>query len=405
MIGNIKIYGNSDILFYFFKLIVVFNVVVYCSYAYSYFYVVGAVGIKPLYWYFFTIVCAAWVVFWSRFLIVCNLPQKFILWVGVYLFYSIVSFLYSSQSTFVVDKLIDGLESVVLLLSFLVLLKQKKGADIASLTLIAVIGFAVPMNMIDFFSPAWSTVPGRAAGLYMNSNTSGSILVMSMVMSVFFVPHKFRLLYCLSIGLAVLVTFSRSSWLLWGIAVSGLSVFGYIVPQKKKITMIFALLMAVILLFSLLSGVALELLSNTGIAQYLTPNTIARLGGGSEAFSDSSAVSRSDAAMFAWELFQDRPWFGFGLGSARELTLVSPHNMYLLMAAEGGLFGVAVYLTLLVILWQLSDDLGKIMVAIISVASLFSHNLLEQPVFLFFISLIVSTHRKHKKESTLNNDM
>ena len=62
-----------------------------------------------------------------------------------------------------------------------------------------------------------SLFPGRRAV------TIVAVLVaISMVLSCTILPRKLRLAYCFIVGAGILITFSRSSWLLWVVGVTGL---------------------------------------------------------------------------------------------------------------------------------------------------------------------------------------
>jgi len=375
----------------FHQLLIIFVVILYCSHAYLFFFNEGITGFKPLYWYVLTIGSAMVI---AIFRLPSILPRKysdFIVWLFVYLCFSIINYMYSSQSEAAEQALIVNIEMIGLLLAFLIIFQHDDTIRFVRLSLLLVVIFSVAMNYIDFFTPTWTRVTGRAAGLYENPTITGKVLVLAMVTSVPLLPQKFRLPYCLFVGTGVLITFSRGPWLFWFLALLGLTVTGCLVFKHKKIFVLFAGFLSAILLFILFTGVLLDYLSASGFANYLTPDTLIRLGAGGSAFADDSTGSRFDAALRAWSLFQDNPWLGAGLGYSMEVSEVGPHNMYLAMAADGGLLGLGIFVYLLFILFRMGDNIGKVLTIIYAASSLTSHNNLEQPALLVFIAFIVVT--------------
>jgi len=395
----------------YFQFLVFFIVILYCSYAYQFFFYSGITGIKPLYWYLITACLALSVVLVDQ--NSAKAPRYFIIWLWVFLCYSIFNFLYSSQSAVAQQALIQNIQSIVLLLSFLVIFQQG-GVRNVKLAILIVVLFAVPMNFIDFISPMWSKVPGRASGIYMNPNTSGKILVFAMVASITVVPSKFRTLYCMFVGAGVLVTFSRTSWLIWALALTVLAGSGYIAFKRKSVSLVFVGLLSCLVIYSLITGGALGLISDSPVGQYLKPSTLARLGG-ADITVDSSVAGRTVVALKSLDVFQQYPWFGAGLGYTREWDYnISPHNMYLMMAAEGGMLGLALFISLLVILWRNTDNIGRLLVVLFAVRSISSHNMLDQATTLVMLVLIVlsytnvkahSAHIKKELSGNVSNDL
>ncbi len=384
------------------RLLIIFNVVLYCSYAYHFLHNTVATSIKPLYWYFFTIGSSFSFVLLDPNSVLRETPRPFIAWLWVYLFYTVISFLYSSQSTVAEHYLIKQCEVVVLLFSFLVLfLSQNKcGVRTAQLALLWVALFGALMNVIDFLTPIWSNVQGRAAGLYVNPNTSGKTLVLAMVASVPVVANKVRFPYCIVVGLGVLLTFSRNAWFLWAFAMVGLAGIGYFWSKRKVFSTVLVGGLVIVFLYNLFTGGIAELFVISGFSEHLTSNTSLRLGAEEEqsAFENKSAAARADVAAMSWEKFQERPWFGFGLGYTGEWeNSVGSHNSYLRMAVEGGLIGLIVLISLLIVLWGVADRSGRVLVAVYSVSSLFTHNSLEQTATLVLLALIAATGKPQRR--------
>jgi len=377
-------------------------VAIYSSNLYLYYFMKGITGFKPLYWYVMTIGLALSLILVTQGL--TKVPRHILIWLWVFLCYSLFNFLYSSQSAEVQQVLIQNIQSTALLFSFIVIIQQS-GTRNVRLVLLTILFFAVLINFFDFISPTWSKVPGRAAGLYTNPNASGKVLLFLMVASIPLVPLRYRLLFCLFVGFGILVTFSRSTWVLWVIALMGLAGSGDIVLKNKGISFVLMGLLSGAIVYSLLTGGLYSLLADSGAAQYLKPQTIARLGGDRSALAgDASIVSRAEVAKLAWNVFQEYPWLGAGLGYTREWGHILPHNMYLMMAAEGGVLGLAVFVALIIALWHNTDSVGKIIIVLFALKSMSSHNMLDQPTMLILLALIAvsfnlkGSNSEYKKE-------
>lgn len=380
-------------------------VVAYVSHAYLYFYESGLTGFKPLYWYLITLGTAVWVILINRQMVEVRFPKIFLIWVIAYVSYIILNYVYSSQSVVATDILIQQVETIAVLISLALIMTIDNGINTARVIILTVVVFAVVLNFIDFIMPSWSNVPGRAAGLYVNANTAGKVIVLAMVASIQMIPSRLRLMFCLYVGLGVLLTFSRSSWLLWAFCVIGLAITGHLSFRHKRFGFALVAMFSAFTVFSLITGGVVHLFESAGINAYLTDNTLSRLGGGGSVFKDDSAASRMIAASMAFDVFQDHIWFGQGIGFTREWAYsVMPHNMYLITAAEGGIIGLILLVWFFGLLWRMGDKIGKLLVAGIAFYSFFSHTMLTQPSILVFFALIVASYRPYQSEATSADD-
>ncbi len=387
------------------NLLMFFIVALYSSHASQFFFNLGMTSIKPLYWHFLTITIALGFAI-SKLPRIPDIPTQLSLWMLIYLGNSIVSFLYSSQGEIELQALTDTFVMISLLLSFLVIFQENEAMRISRLALFFVTMFAVSMNIIDFLLATFTKIPGRSAGLYLNPTIAGKMLVMIMVLSVTLIHKRLRLLYCLFVGIGVLVTFSRGPWFLWGLAMAGLALGGYFESRHKSISIAFISLFAGLILYNALTGGVLEIMVATGLDSYLTQDTIIRLGGHGGAFLDYSTVSRMDAALKAWHVFANNPWLGAGLGIDQN-WLVGSHNTYLRMAAEGGVIRLVIFVGLIVMLWRLTDSIGKVALIVYAASCFTSQDNLRQPALLLLlalISLIQSKHYSVKRKSDISTD-
>jgi len=371
-----------------YKPLIFFTVVLYCSYAYLYFFNNGLTGFKPLYWQFITIGAGLSLIILRLPSGIPNLPRNYFIWLCVFLGNSIFCFLYSGQGEIEVQALTKSFEVVALLFSFLIIFSGDDAISTIRKALVMVVLFSVVMNFIDFLTPMWSKVPGRAAGLYENPTIAGKMLVLAMVASIPLIPQKIRLIFCAFVGLGVFITFSRGPWLLWGLAMAGLASTGYFIFSARIFSVTFVSLLSGFIIYSALTGGILDIMTAIGLDEYLTTGTYARLGGGT-AFTDYSTATRAAVAAKAWSVFAENPWFGAGL-AVDQGWVTGSHNTYLRMAAEGGIIRLAIFISLLVILWKMTDNIGRVLIIVYSVSCLTSHDNLQQPALLVIISLIVT---------------
>jgi O-antigen ligase len=366
------------------------------SYAYLYFFTVG--GPKPLYSYVVLIAAAAAVaVVRTAYAIRPDAlfdfqARSFVAVLFAYLLYGLAWFLMSTQSEVAVQILITLVESVFIGIALTILIchERRFRLTIMALALLAVL--ATILNVWDFARPAFSNVPGRAAGLYVNANTSGAFIVLAMLAGVTAIPDRLRLAFVTVCGIGVAITFSRSALLTWVIAALALAFsrqLGRI--RKRTLVMMFGAIALVAVVGIQLLGQLVPALDISALSQLLTPNTAARLGIGGDPLGGDAADDRIQALMYALEQFSIAPVLGHGLGYSFEWAYPqAPHNMYLLFLAEGGTIGLTLYLSLLLILWLASVGVGRIIVLEIALFGFFSHNLLEQPGTLIFMAFVVA---------------
>jgi len=379
--------------------------------SYAYLYTYQFTDIKPLYTYFVLIGFAIFRVLYAHnfMMIKGRWAQHLLIWLLFYGVYICFSWLMSSRSDTATQLLITWMEVALILGSFLILFSNSKRIDLiqAAFVFIAIVG--VVINIYDFLFPTFSSVPGRAAGFYENPNIAGKFIAMSMVAGIGVVPSRMRLWFVAFCGIGVLLTFSRSSWLLWLIGFMSLVYIGVIGPTRyRKIAIIMIAIIMGIITALFLSGKLGELTVNSPLQNYLDSNTSARLGVGVSHFDDDAANERKAVAKEALVQGAKAPLFGNGLGFTHEpgdgwTSQVSTHNMYLLFWAEGGIVGLALYLWLMILLVYFSSGIGRVIALQFVLAGFFSHNLLEQPAALallvFALALAPRLYRRTIYES------
>jgi len=376
------------------------------TYAYQYFYPI--MGFKPLYTYFMflgfvafrlLIVHRVWTPGWTRELLV---------WACAFTFCACVLFLISSQSETATQTLITWFESAILLIGFTLLFAERRRLNDLQIIFAAIALCGVAMNVYDFLQPTFSNVPGRAAGFYENPNLAGKFIALSMVLAIPVIPWKLRPWFVMLCGLGILPTFSRSSWLLWAIGVVFLGWTRELVAARYRMVEVFlAGMIGIGALALLFTGSLGQMVAGGPLTEYLSPNTMARLGlGGAQAqFDDASANERALVAIAALEAGAQHPLFGNGLAYTKEPGgweyPRSTHNMYLLFWAEGGLFGLALYIWFIFMLWRHSTGVGRALALQIMIVSLFTHNQLDQPAALIFPAFVIAHGQLSRHQKTV----
>lgn len=205
-----------------------------------------------------------------------------------------------------------------------VLRLTKKAIAIATLV-------GVAFNVYDFLYPGiFSTIPGRAAGLYMDPNCSGMALVFGALLGLSTMRRLWmREMFLLCVLVGVLATFSREAMfsfvvLLISAAAARAVFFPRLVIAGAACLVLFAVL-------NLSSAIM-----DTGL---LTADTFSRV---TLRWSDSSEKDRLHLAEEAFEQFEEAPLLGQGFGTAIYWADDQSHNAYLGFLADCGILGALV---------------------------------------------------------------
>jgi O-antigen ligase len=271
-----------------------------------------------------------------------------------------------------------------------------------------ILALVIPTTVIvDFLVPGLfyppgteGTVLGRAGATLLNPNKAGESMLLTLLLAMPLMRSHHRALLLLWVGIAVMLTFSRAAilgWmLLWLVLV--------IRREVPKYTIVIALLLVGVL--PLLHGSFEHYLRGRQEFYGGVENLLARL----EFFAtpvldDDSALDRRQVTQAALDLFWQNPVFGAGAGATASWSQISSaHNQVIMLAAEYGLFGIAIWLSLAVILWngryfeskawQVIAPLGFIFL------SMFSHNLFDFAYWLLTFALISALPRPLKSLPT-----
>ena len=276
-----------------------------------------------------------------------------------------------------------------------------------TLVIVACVVFACASTWFDVLRPSRFVPrefeggsPGRGAGFFINPNIAGSFIAAATIAALPFVPMRFRgpLILCAAVG--IVPTFSRSSYLYGAM----LLVAPIVLRMLNRSQVAFVLIVTPLLLMGL--AASYDFLMASSDDQNLH-NVVRRL----EWFQglephDQAVEGRLYGAAQAWKMFLESPIVGAGLGATMVEAVVAegPHNMYLMLMGEQGIFGLAFYLLLIVIIFRVglglrrtSDDHGRdvgrsmlLFAMMLFVWGFFDHNVLEQPFTMFLIGFVAA---------------
>lgn len=259
--------------------------------------------------------------------------------------FSAMSFIYSPQSEEVFDALVGRIKSAMFIVTFaLVLIDPALRTKFAyAAAVIAVLGSV--LSLFDFFTPTFSTVPGRGASFYLNSNETAMLLVAFAIIASSHLRVMGNYLLWVIVSFGVLVTFSRSGWLMLMIGLFGLSVLGKFGGGRIRFVLLGVVGLVIAGVFAAyLSGDLYIWLSRSTLAEFLDPNTLARLGSQGAAIDDYSSLERRDIFWFGLDKFLESPFIGWGVGYGYVWAeSASTHNMPLALAVELGVAGPLLY--------------------------------------------------------------
>ncbi len=256
------------------------------------------------------------------------------------------------------------------------------------------------LNVYELFvkSNVWSTAPGRSAGWYVNPNLSaadiclyGSIYILLRRRSAAWLDLPVLVL----IFIGVLSTFSRS-----GFALMLLPALAFFVPARGEAIRLGRLIRAAagIAIIALPASFAIAYIaSNVDLTTDASSRLAWLLGKGER---DLSIEGREDSAAEALNLFLNSPVTGEGVRVTAEMIADQPHNMFLSIAIDMGVFPLLAYMALIVRAFVLGGNLtanaqreGYLLLSVAAwllIYSFASHNIMTTSSDLLAIGLSIS---------------
>ncbi|MES2306082.1 MAG: O-antigen ligase family protein [Gemmatimonadota bacterium] len=241
----------------------------------------------------------------------------------------------------------------------------------------------VVLGAVDLLRPlTFSSVIGRAAGLYINPNIAAVALITSVLAAAATVRRGREVLITVLV-LGSAMTLSRGGLLVMGVVAVMLLWTGRI--RVRWLVAAIAAMALILTVTGLWEDVSRNISQSSLMAERLRVLTEGS-SGVSNAFDDVSTNERTAAAALAWQLFLAHPFLGAGIGATTDWALsFSTHNIYLRHLAEHGVLGIWIYP---VFAWAVAHRAPKVIrwptaVAIL-LLGLISHNTLDEwPILLF----------------------
>lgn len=256
------------------------------------------------------------------------------------------------------------------------------------------------LQLFEFFSPG-TVVPlgtegatlGRPGATLVNANKAAESLMLLVVLGMAVLRPGWRLLLLLFVFPGIFVSFSRAGLLVWAMVVA-LGFWFKLLPRGFTLicAATFVVLLALFgggLLGDLLSYVDMSALENvlSRIAFFSTANT-----------GDDSAQERIFVALHAIKLFLDQPFFGSGAGFTYfwNVSVASTHNQHLLILAEYGIIGYALFIWLLILIYKGRAyfcnlnvaRLGLVAFFVVFAFTPFTHNMFDNLYWLVTLALL-----------------
>jgi len=254
--------------------------------------------------------------------------------------------------------------------------------------------------MMDFFSPGIlypigteGTVLGRAAATFINPTKAGEAILLTFLLAFPVVSSKYRTPILLLAGTGIILTFSRGAILAW------MLFWIFLLVTRKVSKYSLALLLVILIALPLLLGSFENYLYGREEFEGGLSNLLDRLAFfQAQAMDGDSAQERAEELVAGFDLFLRNPIFGAGAGATHLWSLRgSTHNQTLMIAAEYGVFGLALLGWLSVLLWKgkyfQDRRFQSAAVAGFIFMSVFTHNMFDFPYWLLTFALVCGQRR------------
>jgi O-antigen ligase len=254
--------------------------------------------------------------------------------------------------------------------------------------------------IVDFLHPGVfyplgteGTVLGRGAATFFNPTIAGEAMLLTFLLAIPVVRPRYRPVLLFLVGAGVIVTFSRAAILGW------MLLWLFLVARKAVPKYTLAAPMVALGALPLLLGSFESYLEGREDLSAGFDNLLGRLEFfQDQALDDSSALERAQVLEAGLDLFLRNPVFGAGAGVTDLWPLpVSVHNQLVMLGAEYGVFGIALWMWLAVILWKgkyLQDKTFQLPVVIgFAFLSMFTHNMFDFLYWLLTFALISGKRR------------
>lgn len=267
-----------------------------------------------------------------------------------------------------------------------------------------VLAVALPaMVLADFLAPGFfypldidGAVRGRSAATLINPTTAGEVMLVLFLLACPVLKRSARTILLLIVGVGIFLTFSRSGILAWLILWVVLA-FTRVLPRSALILLMAVSAVAPILLASMQIYFETRQEFSPALVDLQQRLNFFTSGG----LKDGSALERSAVLSDGWQTFVNNIVVGAGPGATESwphaIGSVGPHNQFVLLAAEYGMFGVAMWVSLGLIIWKgryfRERALQQSMCLLFVLMTMFTHNMFDFQFWLLTFAL-VSGRRK-----------
>ncbi len=306
---------------------------------------------------------------------------------GIYGFYNGVS--YESLE----EKMAEVLLCILTLLIVLSLCTEKAQFDFVLYAIMFSLPLGVAFILIDLFIPlSFSELIGRGAGMYLNANYAGAMLVLGVIYLRGKVSPAIYFFFLLIVGIGVVATFSRSAMAFFFLYII------YIYWKTPKV--LFVILSIAVVLFSfIISLIETQLPSFVSVDELLFSRfSLLDFSEGNKEV-DFSTYQRKELLSLAINDFFNSPIIGGGLGkhvstTRSEFDFQQAHNIYIVLMVDYGYIGILIMPLLLYSIFFNApgsfDSRFIIFTVFIIINGFVSHNMLDHYGYIFFYGLFAA---------------
>lgn len=296
----------------------------------------------------------------------------------VYASFNVLALGWSSNAEGAMRELVTRVTGLsVLFLTALVTSHARQRIRVPELVAVLAVAAAV-LCLLDVLNGyRWTSVPGRAAGSFINPNAAAASVTFLTIAGIRGVPEARRPWYLVFTGFAAVITLSRGGYvmLLTSLLILGVGA-QYSLRALLRASVTTAAVLSVVLTVGLKT--VLDDRPEVAIIRAIGPATLLRLDAGDAA----STSERRQVAEAAADLFDQHQLLGAGLTATTAWTLpVSTHNEPLRIAAELGVLGLAAFGVLVVTVFVVGrahvGPIGAALVCWMLILLAVSHNVLE----------------------------
>jgi hypothetical protein len=367
----------------------------------------------PLFWMVGFLVASfpLWISLLSR---LKDLSRPLVIWSGFYIAVSLVSILV--QPVLPKQQYLENqYRTIIFLIMMLgIFAYHPLVAKWTKLAVLFVTLFNIASYLYEFLNPLAFYIeqraPGRASGVYEDSNTAGIALVVGMIFTMDLIKPRYRLFYALLIFVGLAPTFSRGAIAGW-VLVMGFLIWKKTVPRYQMPLLVVFFVVMISILSTQIGH--LKYLKGSNGKSLLNKDSLARVEFliNPLAQKDDSKASREEHVAVAWGKFSRHPFIGNGLGSGENVATLSStgvaqrcHNTFLDQMVEFGFLGVLFFPSLLLVsIWQAEGEFKNqataFMIFLLS-QGFFSHTLMNEFCSLIFYAIMANLAIYSKQQSS-----